>query len=296
MANLRDIRKRIEASLDIKKITTTMEKIASVRTLKSRKRLGFSREYSNAIKQYSSDLFKTALHEEKDLGDIPMINSKKDTKSICLVVISANQGMCGGFNTSINKLAEEVYKKHKREKRSVIIYSIGKKVYKYFNNNNIPVTVAPLLYSDNTLMMDVCPFSRLLIDGFCGQRMDEIYLIYTKYFSTTTRIPVVEELLPCRKYLEKLDAPNTKLSLCSPNIKELLELLIPELISNRIFQGILESTVCENISRRMAMQQASTSAKDMIDELRSVYNTVRKNKITRELNEIMGTVIALGRH
>ena len=296
MANLRDIRKRIEASLNIKKITTTMEKIASVRMIQANKRLISSKEYCNAISQYSGDLFHTALREEKYLSDISMLDSKKEINNICLIVIAANQGMCGGFNTTINKLADEVYKKHKNAQKSVCIYSIGRKAYQYFKNNNIPVIKADFSYSDTITMKDVVPFSKQLIDDFCSDKIDEIYLIYTKYLSNICRDPVVEALLPCRKYLDCIDAQDTKLSLCSPNNLDLLELLIPELISNRIFQGILESSVSEHIARRMAMQQASTSAKDMIDELRSVYNTVRKNKITRELNEIMGTVIALGRH
>ncbi|MGA1824041.1 MAG: F0F1 ATP synthase subunit gamma [bacterium] len=296
MANLRDIRQRIESSSKIKLVTKTMMRISSVRVVKFGKRLGLSKAYNHAISNYCSDLYYTALKEEKDLNNLPLLNGKKEANNICLIIISANQGLCAGFNTTINKLAEKEYSKYKKTKKSVTIYSIGKKSYQYFSSHNIPVIRSPFDYTDKISMMDIWPFSRKMIDSFCKDSMDEIYLIYTKYLSAANRIPTVELLLPCRQYLESVENKNPKLSLCEPTIKRLLDVSISELISNRIFQSILESIVCENISRRTAMQQAFLTAKDMVNELTNKYNTIRKNKITLELNEIMGTVLALRRH
>ena len=296
MANLRDIRRRIESSAKIKKVTETMMRISNVRVVKFGKRLGLSKEYNQAIRHYCSDLYYTALKEEKDLNNIALLNGKKEANNICLIIISANQGLCAGFNSTINKLAEKEYNKHKEAKKSVTIYSIGKKAYQYFNSHNIPVIKLPFDCTDKISIMDVWPFSKEIIERFCKDSIDEIYLIYTKYLSSTNRMPAVELLLPCRQYLESIENKNPKLSLCMPTIKRLLDVSISELISNQIFQSILESSVCENISRRTAMQQACVTARDMVNELTNKYNTVRKNKITLELNEIMGTVLALSKH
>ncbi|MGA1867899.1 MAG: F0F1 ATP synthase subunit gamma [bacterium] len=296
MASLRDIRLRIESSTKIKKVTETMMRISSVRAVKFRKLLELSRKYNQALRRYCSDLYYTALQEEKNLNTIALLHGKKEAHTICLIIISANQGMCAGFNTTINQLAEKEYSKYKEAKKSVTIYSIGNKAYQYFKAHNIPVIQSPFDYTDKISIMDVWPFSTEIIESFCRHSIDEIYLIYTKYLSTTHRIPTIELLLPCRHYLESIENKNPKLSLCIPTIKKLLDISIPELISNQIFQSILESSVCENISRRTTMQQASLTARDMVNELTNKYNTVRKNKITLELNEIMATVLALRKH
>ncbi|MGA1868203.1 MAG: ATP synthase F1 subunit gamma [bacterium] len=295
MANLRDIRKRIEASINIKKITKTMEKISSVRMIQAMKRLDNYRGYGNALFQYCSDLYITAVNTEKDFHGICMLKGREKVRSVSLIVITANQGMCGGFNNAVTQLAEKEFKKHKEAQRSVMIYALGKKGYQYFKRKDFPVEKMESNYSDKVTINDVTSITMQIQKDFKNEKVDEAYLLYTKYFSTSNRAPVSEILLPCKKYLKNLNIDTRKVCLCSPTIQELSELAGPELLSNRILRGLLESILCEHISRRFAMQQASTTAKDMIDELRGIYNTVRKSKITSELNEIMGTVMALGR-
>ena len=151
-------------------------------------------------------------------------------------------------------------------------------------------------FSDKFTYEDIFPLAQNLIQSLENGELDEVLLVYTHLESTSVRYPVVEALLPCDDFLQELQSPDKhkhRQFVCEPNVRDMISVLLPELVINRLFQAILESIVAEHISRRLAMQQASTSAKDMIIEMRNLYHALRKSKITRELNEIMGTVLAL---
>ncbi|MGA1864371.1 MAG: ATP synthase F1 subunit gamma [bacterium] len=296
MANLRDIRKRIEAAANIRKITQTMEKISSVRVLRTNRRLEKTRDYSRTLKNMAADLFFTALQDENSLRDLCLLHTKENINSMGLIVVTSNQGMCGGFNYHVLQETDRVYDQYSRKDLSPFVYAVGKKAIQHFRNRGIQMKFCTDQFSDKFTYEDILPLAQSLIRSLENGELDEVLLIYTHLESTSVRYPVVEALLPCDDFLQEINTSGKQKSrqfVCEPNVHDLIGVLLPELVINRLFQAILESIVAEHISRRLAMQQASTSAKDMITEMRNLYHALRKSKITRELNEIMGTVLAL---
>ena len=296
MVNLRDIRKRIEAAANIRKITQTMEKISSVRVLRTNRRLEKTRDYATALKEMAADLFFTALQDENSLRDLCLLHAREDIDSIGIIVVTSNQGMCGGFNYHLLQEADRVYDQFSRKNLSPLVFAVGKKAIHHFRNRGINMQFCTEQFSDKVTYDDILPLSKSLIQSLESGELDEVLLVYTHLESTSVRYPVVEALLPCDEFFQKVKSRGKNKSrqfVCEPNVHDMIGMLLPELVINRLFQAILESIVAEQISRRLAMQQASTSAKDMITEMRNQYHALRKSKITRELNEIMGTVLAL---
>jgi F-type H+-transporting ATPase subunit gamma len=296
VANLRDIRKRIEAAANIRKITQTMEKISSVRVLRTNRRLEKTRDYSLSLKELAADLFFAALQDENSLRDLCLLHTKENINSMGLVVVTSNQGMCGGFNHHLLQEADRVYDQFSRKNLSPAVFAVGKKAIQHFRNRNIKIQFWTEQFSDKFTYEDISPMAENLIRSMEKGELDEVLLVYTHLESTSVRYPVVEALLPCDDFLQELRSPDKhkpRQFVCEPNVRDMIDVLLPELVINRLFQAILESIVSEHISRRLAMQQASVSAKDMITEMRNLYHALRKSKITRELNEIMGTVLAL---
>lgn len=296
MANLRDIRKRIEAAANIRKITQTMEKISSVRVLRTNRRLEKTRDYSRTLKDMAADLFFTALQDENSLRDLCLLHTKENINSMGLIVVTSNQGMCGGFNYHVLQEADRVYDQYSRKDLSPVVYAVGKKAIQHFRNRGVQMKFCTEQFSDKFTYEDILLLAQSLIQSLENGELDEVLLVYTHLESTSVRYPVVEALLPCDDFLQELHSPDKQKPrqfVCEPNVHDMIGVLLPELVINRLFQAILESMVAEHISRRLAMQQASSSAKDMITEMRNQYHALRKSKITRELNEIMGTVLAL---
>ncbi|MBN2374067.1 ATP synthase F1 subunit gamma [bacterium] len=298
MATLRDIRKRIEAAANIRKITQTMERISAVRVMRSNRRLEKTREYSTALKDIAADLFYTGIQDENSFRDICLLHSRKEIKEVGIVVVTSNQGMCGGFNYNIIQEAERVYQQFCVGKNVPKVFAVGKKGIQHFRNMGIRLHFACDQYSDKFSYDDIRALGQKLIISLETGDLDEVFIVYNHLESSSIRGPVVEALLPCDEFLREIHSPEKKkrkLFVCEPNVHDLIDAVLPELVINRLFQAVLESIVSEHISRRLAMQQASVSAKDMITEMRNRYHALRKSKITRELNEIMGTILALQR-
>lgn len=299
MATSRDIRKRIEAAANIRKITQTMEKISAVRVMRTSRRLEKTRDYATTLKAMAADLFYTGLQDENSLREICLLHSRKEIKSVGLVVITSNQGMCGGFNHNLLQEADRVYKQFSKGTLTPRVFAVGKKTIQHFKNLGIALHFACDQYPDKFTYEEITPLAQRLIQDLEAGDLDEVFLIYNHLESMSVREPVVEALLPCDDFLKEVHSPKRgkkpRVFTCEPNVHEMIEMLLPELVISRLFQAILESIVSEHISRRFAMQQASTSARDMITEMRNRYHMVRKSKITRELNEIMGTILALQR-
>lgn len=298
MATLREIRKRIESAANIRKITQTMERISAVRVLRTNLRLEQTRHYANSLKEMAADLFYTAVQEENSFRDICLLQKRKKIRSRGLLVITSNQGMCGGFNHNVLQEADRVYRQCSKEGFGIKVFAIGKKALQHFTNRGIKVELGCDQYADKFTYEDINPMSQMLIHSTITGELDEIFLVYNHLESISCWHPVTESLLPCDEFMRNLNDPcrsRPRLFTCESNVHEVIRVFLPELVINRLFQAILESIVAEHISRRLAMQQASTSAKDMITEMRNLYHALRKSKITRELNEIMGTVLALQR-
>ncbi|MEW5801140.1 MAG: FoF1 ATP synthase subunit gamma [bacterium] len=297
MPNLRDIRKRIEASINISKITMTVEKIATVRMTRMMQRMEASKGYHAILLDTAEELFYWALKEDNSQG-LYMLGHRKKVETAGIVFIASNQGLCAGFNVALNHELERLQEKLRESKIKPLYYTTGKKAVQYLDRRKLPIEYSMPKITDRVTYEDVQELSNRLVQDLISGKVDDLYLVYTHYVASATYKVVAEPLSPYKKFAKKAQgqkALKVRSFICQPTIQELMQSFLPEIITNRIYKALLESMVCEQIARRLAMKQATDAANDKIEEFRSLYHTLRQAKITKEVNEMMGTVLALQR-
>jgi F-type H+-transporting ATPase subunit gamma len=297
MPNLRDIRKRIEGTISISKITMTMEKIATVRMTRMIQRMELSKAYHAMLLDMLEGFFFGALKEDAVQGAC-LLGRRKNVQTVGVVFIASSQGLCAGFNVALYHELEKLEQKLRESKVKLRYYTIGKKANQYLDRRKISIEYSLDKVTDRVTYEEVERLSSRLIQDFNQGKIDDIYLVYTHYVASATYRVLAEPLSPCRKFAKKIQGqniPKVDPMICHPSIEELVQAFLPEIATNRIYKALLESMVCEQIARRMAMKQATDAANDKIEELRVLYHTMRQAKITKEVNEMMGTVLALQR-
>jgi F-type H+-transporting ATPase subunit gamma len=295
MPNLRDIRKRIGTSISISKITTTMEKIATARMTRMRQRMEFSRRYAASLSDMAEDLFLSALKEDNH-QEFCTFPQRKNIQTAGVIFITSNQGLCAGFNVALDQELGNLEGRLRDKKIQSRYYAVGKKGVHYLHRRNLSSEYTLTDLKDRFTYEDIQELKDRLLQDIELGRIDDLYMVYTHYIAGATYKVVSEPLSPSEMFYKKFhgqQVPRVRPIIFHPNISELIKDFWPEIILNRLYLALLESMVCEQIARRIAMQQATDAAEDKIDELRSLYHTTRQAKITREVNEMMGTVIAL---
>ena len=297
MPNLRDIRKRIEATLSINKITTTMEKIATVRMTRMLKRMEASRAYTASLFDMAEDLYLSALQEDRQQQFCTLTRRKK-VQTAGIIFITSTQGLCAGFNVALNQELAALEEKLQNADIKVCYYTVGKKAHHYLKRRKVTAEYSLNGLNDRFTYEDIQELRNHLMHDIELGKIDDVYMVYTHYLAGANYKVISEPLSPCKMLSKRIQGkrvPRVKPMICHPTLSNLIKDFMPVIIFNRLYQALLESLSCEQIARRMAMRQASDAADDMIDELRGLYHTTRQAKITREVNEMMGTVIALQR-
>ena len=300
---MRDIKRRIKSVKSTKQITKAMEMVASAKLRKTRKRLEESRPYTLAWKQAVMGF----LGEIQDT-EHPLVTPRENITKTGYIVIAGNRGLCGGYNTNVMKKAWE----HMQQKQSSCVIAVGQKSREYFKARDVNI---PREYVDMTELPDLIDaqdIRRFCLEKYQAGDVDEIYLVYTHFVSTISYKPQVMKLMPldeeaietCFRTDEKLMAEQDtmtqqaqedgwELTIYEPSVSEVLSRVVPSYLDSMIFGGLMESAVSEQAARRVAMENASNNAEEMIDKLQLQYNRARQAAITQEIAEIVGGAEAL---
>jgi len=313
MPNTRDIRRRIKSIHNTKKITKAMEMVASSKMRRAVNGVLASRPYSDLAWQLILNVAGKAHVKHHRL-----LAKRKEIKSLGIVLITSNRGLCGSFNQQVIKSAVEIIKKEKssRSDLKVEVIAVGKKGARSMFRLGYKVVAEfekpDVLHS----ILDVKPMAKMIMSDFLSKKYDKVYLIYTDYISALKQIPRVKQILPIETTPDlflgtvsehALAHPSTKpgfgrdeLTMIAsaeykfePPAKEILGELLPRLLSVQVYQAYLESNASEHSARMLAMRNASDAAGDMISELTLIFNQARQAAITREIAEIAGGKAAL---
>jgi F-type H+-transporting ATPase subunit gamma len=256
-----------------------------------------SKEYSTSLMDMTEDLFLSALQKD-DHQQFFRLTGRNNTQTAGVVFITSNQGLCAGFNVALNQALEELEHRLHQKKITVRYYAIGKKAVHYLQRRKLSAEYTLTGLTDRFNYQDIQELNDPLVHDMEHGTIGDLYLIHTHYLASATHKAVIQILSPYQMFKERIQKQkNPKIGpiIFHPSIPELVKEFLPEIIFNRLYQALLESMVCEQIARRMAMKQATDAAEDKIEELRCLYHKVRQAKITGEVNEMMGTVIALQR-
>ncbi len=293
MANLRVLVKRRKAVRNIRKITKTMELIATARFKKALDRAQEADAYTRKIAELAADLSKNA-------GDIshPLLVTRPVKKSL-LLVISANRGLCGGYNGSVIREAMGATRAYAASGTPFDLEAAGKRGIAYFKFQGITRTREYTNFEDKPAFAEVDVLASRYIDLYTSGQIDEVKVAYTKFVSASKQQAVVETLLPLSGVAPATKAPvaaapSTKVNYeFIPDAAEILEELVPAALKVRLFKMFLDAAVSEQIARRVAMKAATENAGDLIKDITRVYNRTRQANITKEISELIAGSEAL---
>ena len=235
---------------------------------------------------------------------------KREVKRAAIVCISSNSGLCGVFNSSVNKLLNEAISNYQAKNVAISIYPIGKKITDYVNKLGYPVSTDYNYICDKPTYEDTCKVVQPLVEAYINQEIDELVVLYNHHKNAAVQVPTHEVLLPLSTEVSgtfSLSVNNTSTSsvtemggqkanliyITEPDIPTVINQLVPNVVRMRFYAAVLDSTTAEHGARTTAMQTASDNASKMIETITQQYNRVRQEVITNELLDIVGGSEAL---
>lgn len=286
MASMRDIKRRRSSIQGTQQITKAMKLVSTVKLQRARTAAEQSREYFNCMYETVTGILARVGHIEHRF-----LNADGNGKK-AVVVITANRGLAGGYNSNVEKLVTG-HPDWKREE--LILYTIGSKGREAFLRQGYTVHECDNAIIDAPAYADAMALSAELLKAYEDGEISEIYLAYTAFRNTVSHVPTLLKLLP----VEVPEREETKggvetLMNFEPKEEEALDLLIPKYITSLIYGALMEAVASENGARMQAMDNATGNAEEMINDLALKYNRARQGSITQELTEIIAGAEAIG--
>jgi F-type H+-transporting ATPase subunit gamma len=305
MANIRQLDKRRKSVRNIRKITRTMELIATARFKKAMDRAAAATDYTKRITQIVQDLGKSGT----DVSH-PLLEAHETVKAVDMLVLTANRGLCGGYNGSVVRAATQRRQEIQEQADAGQTLASGKRGISALRFAGIPLEKTYTEFEDQPSFDAVAKIADELITRYITGQVDRVDVAYTRFVSSSRQIAVVETLLP----FAGIDVPakdaskdaasgaGSKVEGSSirddyeflPSAGAILEEVVPASFRARLFKCFLDAAVSEQIARMVAMKSATENAGDLIKSLSRTFNRARQSKITQEIMEIIGGVEALG--
>jgi F-type H+-transporting ATPase subunit gamma len=291
MANRRVLVKRRKSVRNIRKITRTMQLIATARFQAAFSRAVASRPYTEKLAELVADLSRAA-------GDVdhPLLKTHDEVKRSAVVVITADRGLAGGYNANVLRTAVSHLDQQAAQGMTNDVHMVGKKGISNFRYLRREVAEQTTGIGDKPRFDQVEPIANALIDRFVRGEIASVYVVYMKFFSAGQQRPVAVQLLPLKPEAVAGETPEAKKSVeyeFSPDPRQLLDELLPATVRVRLFQAFNDAAVSEQVARMVAMKAATDAAGDMIKALTREYNRARQTQITMELLDIVSGANAL---
>jgi F-type H+-transporting ATPase subunit gamma len=281
MPSLIDIRRRVRATKSTQQITKAMKMVSSSKLRRAQDRIVRSRPYAQEMLRVFN-----SLATRVDPSAHPLLQGDPQRARTLLVVISADRGLCGSFNTNVIKTTAQYITEHPTDPgHEVALALVGRKGRDFFNRRGFDVKYEEVGLFQNVKWAHAQAIANTCIKEFLGPDVSSVYLVYNEFRSIMSQRVVVERLLPIpRLELEKVEGADY---LFEPSPGELLETLLPFHVAVQVNRALLESSAAEHAARMTAMDAATRNAKDMVDRLTLYMNKVRQAQITREIIEIV---------
>ncbi|MDA9594425.1 ATP synthase F1 subunit gamma [bacterium] len=282
MASLKDIRDRIKSVKSIQKVTSAMKMVAAAKVRKAQEKMEQARPYTSALEETINHILPDVNRDDLDLLNVRKIKRK------AYVIVSADRGLAGGFNSNIIKVSEKEIAEFGKE--NVDLFCIGKKARDHFKRRDYNIVESHIdfwseLNFDNAMMI-----GRSAIEHFTSGKVDEIHVIYNYFVNMAQQEIKSEALLPLSYDDEGFEEKDR---LYEPSKEVLVSSLVPRHLNIQVWKYLLESYASEQAARMMAMENATTNAGDMIKSLTLEFNKARQAAITTEMLEIVSGAEAL---
>jgi F-type H+-transporting ATPase subunit gamma len=286
MANLKEIRKRIQSVKNTQQITSAMKMVAAAKLKKAQERIEKARPYAQKMADVLASL---ALRTHQKAHPLLM---RREVNNIALVVVTSDRGLCGAFNQNIIKTTEQFIRQNRSRFSEMVFTMIGKKGYDYFKIRPITIQREYLGISGGINYELARSIADNIRELFLSENVDEVYIIYNRFKTTISQELVFDRLLPITP-MEVAEGTVVPGYVFEPSDEDILEDIIKKNLEVQIFRALLESEASELGARMTAMDSATSNAGDMIKKLTLKYNRARQETITKELMEIIAGAEAL---
>jgi len=287
MAGSKEIRTKIKSVENTRKITKAMEMVAASKMRKAQDRMRASRPYAEKIRNIAAHL-SFANPEYKH----PYLIKRDVVKNVGLIVVSSDKGLCGGLNTNMLRLSVNQMKNWEAEGKAISVSAIGNKGFGFMNRVGANVKSHITGLGDVPHLENLIGTIKVMLDAYEAGEIDQLSISYTKFINTMKQEPVIEQLLPLSG--EQLGSPKGHWDyIYEPEAKPVVDELMTRYIESLVYNAVAENMASEQSSRMVAMKSASDNAKNVIGELKLVYNKARQAAITKEISEIVGGAAAV---
>ena len=285
MASLDDLKKRISSVKSTQKITKAMKMVAAAKLRRAQESAERGRPYSEKMNNIILNL-SSGLSDKENAPKL-LTGTGEDNVHLC-VVMTADRGLCGGFNSNIIKKAKSYFKKLSDNGKTLKIITVGSKGYdqlKRVYKDNIIEKIS-FKESKNANYFDADKVGKIIIEKFENKEFDVCTVFYNQFKNVITQIPQEQQIIPLKNSVSKENSSDDNYEF-EPEEDEILSNLLPKNISTQIFKAMLENSASEQGSRMSAMDNATRNAGEMVDKLTIQYNRSRQAAITKELIEII---------
>jgi len=277
--NMQDIKRRIRSITSTEHITNAMKLVSSAKLRRARATYDSTHQYFHFITDSIGSIFK-------DVGNVPskyLARHREGQDRACYIIISSSKGLCGGFNGNVIKLAEQEIQKYPN---NPLIVTIGTKGRDYFEKRGYKIFADCDIPPEEMTINDVRELLMPVLEKFESEEIDEVIMVYTSYISplqqqasSLTLLPFAESLNVA--YEEKKDVEY------EPSAEEVFDYLVPKYLEIKMYGAVISSATCEHAARRMAMENATDNAREMLGSLSLFYNRARQAAITNEIIEVV---------
>ncbi len=282
--NIKGIKRRIKSVRSIEHITNAMKLVSSAKLRKAKNIYNKSQQYLHFVTESIEDIINNA-------EDIPneYLQNNSNKKRSCYIIITSNGGLCGSFSSNIIKktLFEIKHDRELRNRETPLLVTVGTKGKEYFSKRGFEIKSEYLLPPENISFVDTHSISKPIIEIYDKGDIDEIKIIYNAFINSLQQQVKIMTLLPFEHSNESTRDKLRKQVDYEPSIKGVFNYLVPKYVEIMIYSAIVESATCEHAARRIAMENATDNAKDMIAALSLNYNRLRQTAITNEISEIV---------
>ncbi len=286
----RALKRRIKSVQSTKKITKAMELISASRIAKAQERVAAARPFSERITGVIRNLAAAGA-----AGDSPLLNPREEVTTVAYVVVAADRGLAGGYNSSVIRNAERLMAADKEAGRQTALVTVGKKATGYFRFRGYEIDASFSGFSDAPSYEDAREVANHVAAKFESGEYSEVHLAYTQFFSVGSQTSTVVQYMPLdSSTMEQAETTGPSADYeFEPEPSEILARLLPRYAEARLYAAFLEAAASEHAARQRAMKSATENAEDMIVRLGRVMNRARQDAITTEIMEIVSGAEAL---
>ena len=277
--SIQDIKRRIKSVSSTERITNSMKLVSAGKLRKARAIFEKTNENSHYITNTIGELFNSS-------NEVPTeyLAGNREIKTTAYIVVTSGKGLCGGFNTNVIK---EAQKDIDEDWEPPVIVAIGSKGKEYFEKHGYEVHSSYLAPPESISFLETKELAKPILQMYNDKKIDEVVLIYNSFISTMEQEVKNEIILPFEVKADPDLMMDTKFVEYEPSVEEVFNYLIPKYVETKIHSAVVESATCEHAARRMAMENATDNAHEMLDDLNLSYNQARQSAITDEIIEIV---------